>query len=262
MSLELGRAGAPSADTLGDGHDQPTLMRYLVDVCVELLELAGAGVVLADGDGRQALTAFSSAQAESLDDLQFRTRRGPCWDCMTTGAVQSVTDIAAQAVRWPQFATLATQQGFRSVHAVPLRRQLQTIGSLNLYRTTPGELAEDDRRVAQALADLATIRVLQQCPADHSILVKDQVDQSPVDHSHWEQAQLDHELSSRVVIEQAKGVLAQFGGMDMGSRLPRIAGVCPTKRIDVVDLSQGLVDRRYRPSEILAAPILPRKVGP
>ena len=257
VSLELGGAGAPSADTLGGGYEQTALMRYLVDVCVELLELAGAGVVLADGDGRQALTAFSSAQAESLDDLQFRTRRGPCWDCMTTGAVQSVTDIAAQAVRWPQFATLATQQGFRSVHAVPLRMRLQTIGSLSLYRTTPGELAEDDRRVAQALADLAMIRVMQQCPTDHSILVKDQVDQSSVDHAQWEQAQLDHELSSRVAIEQAKGVLAQFGRMDTDRAFLALQACARRKRIDVVDLSQGLVDRRYRPSDILAPPVRP-----
>jgi len=135
--------------------------------------------------------------------------------------------------------------------------RLQTIGSLSLYRTTPGELAEDDRRVAQALADLAMIRVMQQCPADHSILVNGQVDQSPVDHAQWQQAQLDHELSSRVAIEQAKGVLAQFGGMDMDRAFLALQACARRKRIDVVDLSQGLVDRRYRPSDVLAPPVRP-----
>lgn len=245
------------ADTLVAGHDLTELMGYLVDVCVELLDAADAGLVLAKGDGQLAQVASSSAQAEVLEVLQVHSGRGPCWDCVSTGAVQSVTDITAQAQRWPQFAPLAFEQGFRSVHAVPLRLRERTVGVLTLFRTRPGELAEHDRRVAQALADAATIGVLQQRSARESMLLKDQLEHAKLVH-----AQLEHALSSRVVIEQAKGLLAQFGGLDMDQAFVELRAYARRNRVGLADLSQGLVDRRHRPSDILTAPVRARKGEP
>jgi len=144
------------------------------------------------------------------------------------------------------------EQGFRSVHSVPLRLREQIIGVLSLLRTTPGELAAGDRRVAQALADVATIGVLQQRSAGESVLVTDRL----------QHAQLEFGLSSRVVIEQAKGVLAQFGGMDMDRAFVELRAYARRNRLGLVELSQGLVDRRYRPSDILAAPVRACTLGP
>ncbi|HEY5115312.1 MAG TPA: GAF domain-containing protein [Nakamurella sp.] len=212
VPLGLGGAGATQADTpvpavgstrevrlvgalvtLADspvtGHDLTQLMAYLVDACVDVLGVSGAGVMLADGHLEPALVASSGPRAESLDAVQLRARRGPCWDCIMTGAAQSVSDITAQARRWPQFAPLAAEQGFRLVLAVPLRIRLDVVGSLSLYRTTRGEWAQDENRMAQALAAVATVGVLQQRPPDPSIVVKD-----GVEHASSDRVQLDREL--------------------------------------------------------------------
>lgn len=237
------------ADTLVAGHDLVELMHHLVDVCAELLDAAAAGLVLADGHGQLDVLASTSERTELLEILQIRTGRGPCWDCVSTGSVQSITDVMGEMQRWPEFAPLALGQGFRSVHAVPLRLRAKTFGALNLFRTTPGELAEADRRVAQALADVATIGVLQERSARESAELN---------------LQLERAMASRVVIEQAKGVLAQFGGLDMDQALAELRGHARRHRIALTELAQGVVDRRYRPDDILHAghlrrPILPER---
>ncbi len=227
------------ADSQVVGYDLADSMGYLVDVCTELLDATAVGLVLADGRGGLEVVATSGEQAELLELVQLRTGNGPCWDCVSTGAVQSVSDVTAWAERWPQFARLALDQGIRSVHVVPLRLREKRIGALSTFRAQPGLLNEADCRVVQALADVATIGVLQQRSSDEFVVVKDQ---------------LERALSSRVVIEQAKGLLSQFGGVDMEEAFAEMRSYARRHRVALTELAQALVDRRRRPGDILDAP--------
>jgi len=237
------------ADTLVGGYDLVELMHYLVDVSVELLDAAAAGLVLADGTGQLDVLASTSERTELLEVLQIRTGRGPCHDCYTTGEAQTIRDVAAEAVRWPQFAPLALEQGFRSVHAVPMRHRERTIGALNLFRSEPGELAEADRRAAQALADVATIGILQQRAARETTEVNEQ---------------LEFALTSRVVIEQAKGILAHYGGLTMDEAFNHLRRYARNHRLALTGIAQELVDRQRTPTEILpsGAGVIPRDSNP
>jgi GAF domain-containing protein len=227
------------ADTLVADYDLVELMQYLVEVSVDLLDAAAAGLLLADGDGHLDVLASTSERTELLEVLQLGTGRGPCVDCYTTGAPQTIRDVAAQTQRWPQFAPLALREGFRSVHAVPMRHRDRVIGALNLFRSQPGELAEPDRRAAQALADVATIGILQHRAARHTAEVNDQ---------------LRHALASRVVIEQAKGILAHYGRLDMDAAFTALRGHARRHHLRLTDLAQALVDRQRRPADILGVP--------
>lgn len=226
------------ADTLVGGYDVVELMHYLVDVSVELLDAAAAGLVLADGAGQLEVLASTSERTELLEVLQIRTGHGPCHDCFTTGEAQTIRDVAAEAVRWPQFAPLALEQGFRSVHAVPMRHRDRTIGALNLFRSEPGELTDADGRVAQALADVATIGILQQRAARETAELTEQ---------------LEFALASRVVIEQAKGILAQYGGLTMDEAFSRLRRYARNHGLALTGIAQELVDRQRTPADLLQA---------
>jgi len=233
----LAQAFVILADTLVAGYDLVELMHYLVDTTVELLDAADAGLLLDDGRGRLDVLASTSERTDLLEVLQVRTGRGPCWDCFNSGQPGSIPDLALEAERWPEFAPLAMQQGFRSVHAVPLRLRHQTIGALNMFRTETGELAEQDRLTAQALADVATIGVLQERAVR---------DGAGVDE------RLQFALNSRVVIEQAKGVLAQHGELDMDQAFVMLRGYARRNNLPLTQVGQSVIDRELRPAAMLA----------
>jgi len=234
----LGEAFVTLADSLVAGYDLVELMHYLVDVSVELLDAAAAGLVLADGRYRLEVLASTSERAELLEILQIRTSSGPCLECYRTGRAVSIPDIAAEASRWPQFAPLAAEQGFSSVHAVPMRLRTATIGALNLFREQPGALAEADRRAAQALADIATIGILQQRATRDSGDVNEK---------------LEIAMNNRVVIEQAKGILAQHGPMSMEDAFATLRRYAGQQNIRLTALAQQLVRREQTADAIITA---------
>ena len=233
----LAEAFVTLTDKLVAGYDVVELVHYLVEISVELLDATAAGLVLADGTGGLNVLASTSANVELLESLQIRTGAGPCVECYATGEPQSVADVTRLEARWPEFAPLALQQGFRSVHAVPLRLRHQTIGALNLFRTETGALAEQDRLTAQALADVATIGVLQErAVRDGAGIVE----------------RLQYALRSRVVIEQAKGVLAQHGDLDMDQAFVLLRGYARRHDLPLTQVGQSVVDRDLRPAAVLA----------
>jgi GAF domain-containing protein len=183
------------ADSLVDEFDVIDLLDILTTRCVELLDVTSAGILLADSEaGTLTAMAASDNRAGVLGQFEVEADEGPCRDCCRDGTAVVGVAFDGARERWPRFAPQAVALGFRSADALPLRLRGEVIGSLNLFQTTPAGLDEAGRRIAQALADAATIAVMQQRTLHRAEALA---------------TQLQAALSSRVLIEQAKGVLAE-----------------------------------------------------
>jgi GAF domain-containing protein len=184
------------ADTLVAGFDLMDFLHTLTERCVELLDVDAAGLLLADSQGVLRLVAASTEQARVAELFQIQNDEGPCLDCFRSGLAVVSSDIRTgeAAQRWPHFTATALELGFTGVHAIPMRLRDQVIGTLNLFRSAPNGLNPAVARAAQALVDVATIGILQERAIRHQELIA---------------VQLQAALNSRVMIEQAKGVLAE-----------------------------------------------------
>jgi len=184
------------ADTLVAGFDLMEFLHTLTERCVELLEVDAAGLLLADGRGALRLVAASTEQARIAELFQIQNDEGPCLDSYRTGQPVIVSDIRAEETvrRWPRFAPAAQEMGFAGVDAIPMRLRDQVIGTMNLFRAEPNGLDPAVARAAKALVDVATIGILQERAVRQQELVA---------------GQLQAALNSRVMIEQAKGILAE-----------------------------------------------------
>jgi GAF domain-containing protein len=192
----LAEAFVELADTLVAGFDLMEFLQTLTERCVELLEVDAAGLLLADSRGALRLVAASTEQARVAELFQIQNDEGPCLDCYRSGQVVAIGDVGAAGAlqRWPRFAPAAREMGFAGVHAIPMRLRDQVIGTLNLFRTAPNGLDPAVARAARALVDVATIGILQERAVHHQEVMA---------------GQLQVALNSRVIIEQAKGILAE-----------------------------------------------------
>jgi transcriptional regulator with GAF, ATPase, and Fis domain len=184
------------ADTLVGGFDLMEFLHMLTERCVELLEVDAAGLLLPDARGTLQLVAASTEQARVVELFQIQNDEGPCLDAYRTGEPVSIPDITgSQATeRWPMFTAAARDMGFAAVHAIPMRLRDQVIGTLNLFGSAAGDLDPAVARAARALVDVATIGILQErATREHELVA----------------GQLQVALNSRVIIEQAKGILAE-----------------------------------------------------
>jgi hypothetical protein len=182
------------ADTLVDDFDVVEFLHVLVGRCVELVGAAAAGIMLVDHFGNLRLIASSSEESRLLELFELEAQQGPCVACYEDGRATTEPDLSRPDRRWPDFAERAVQSGFSSVHALPLRLRQEIIGVLNLFFATAGRLDLDDVMIGQSLADVATIGLLQErVIRQQGVLVE----------------QLQTALNNRIVIEQAKGVLAE-----------------------------------------------------
>lgn len=195
MSMEnLAETFVELADTLVADFDPVEFMHLLATRCVDTLAVDAAGILLADDHRELQVVGASSDAARLVELFELQDQRGPCMECYLTSAPVTVAGFADQPQRWPEFSSAALDAGFGAVHALPLRLRAQTVGALNLFTVKSGVLDESTIRVAQAMADVATIGLLQaQIITRRDLLAN----------------QLQHALQSRVLIEQAKGVLAE-----------------------------------------------------
>ena len=186
-------------DTMVAGFDVIDFLHVLTDRSVQLLDVDAAGLLLADPRGELRVVAASSEAARLIELFQIQNDEGPCLDCFRSGQPVHAADLAVATQRWPQFAPTARQAGFEAVQALPMRLREQVIGALNLFRASPGPFAPVDVRVGQALADVATISLLHERNMHRSDTLNEQ---------------LQTALNSRVIIEQAKGKLAERLSID------------------------------------------------
>ncbi len=222
------------ADTMVADFDIADLLDQLVHAVVEFLPVEEAGLLLLDDSLNPQLLASTSESTRLLELFQIQGLGGPCVECARTGAAVTIEDLA-QERRWPSFCQMARQLGFEGVHALPLRLRGEVLGALNLFGRH-GEIGPADLAVGQSLADLATIGILQQ-RSQHQAAV--------------ETRQLQQALRSRVVIEQAKGLLSEFGGVEMTSAFAALRGYARHHNLKLAAVAQAVVDRAMDPSEIV-----------
>ncbi|MFF0818612.1 GAF and ANTAR domain-containing protein [Rhodococcus sp. NPDC003318] len=235
---QLLQALVEMTDTLVDDYDVADLLHLLVNYCVELVGASAAGLMLSDQRGSLQVLASSTEQTLLLELFQLQVDEGPCLDAYASGAMVTAVDLAAEAPRWPTFSRVALEQGFRSVHALPLRLRKQTIGALNLFGTETGALGARELKVARALADAATIGILHERALRRAEVLTEQ---------------LQTALNNRVTIEQAKGILAQAGDLDMGAAFEVLRAHSRRTSIRLSSIAHDLVTGVVEPADLLAA---------
>jgi GAF domain-containing protein len=227
------------ADTLVDDYDVVDLLDGLVTACVSLLGVTASGLLLDDQKGHLAVVASSSEETRLLEIFQLQNNEGPCLDCVRTGSTVTCADLLAEEARWPLFVPAAMAAGFRSVAAVPLRLREHVIGGLNLFDSGTDPVSPDDQRLAQALADVATIGILQRRSAHRSTMVAEQ---------------LQHALNSRIVIEQAKGVLAERNSVSMDTAFAALRRYARNHNLKLTDVALNVVRGELDPATIAVDP--------
>lgn len=190
------------ADTLATDYDVSDFLRVLLERCGRLLDITTGGVMLESPAGDLQLAVALSAEMEALEQAEIDNRQGPCHEAYRTGECVVIDDLRDEDARdrWPTVTQQMDDMGLVGAYAFPLRLRDDTIGALNLYRDTPGAFRARDIRLAQAFADVAAIGILQQ--------------RLVIDAQH-RSAQLQHALDSRVLVEQAKGIICAERNMTM-----------------------------------------------
>jgi hypothetical protein len=235
------------AGSLVSSVDVTELLDDLIHSCVDLLDVAAAGLLLADQGGALRVRAASSEQSGLLELFEIQREEGPGLDCYRTQSRVAATDPGDQASRWPAFARAARDQGFGPVYALPMQTRNNTIGALDLF-TEPGErLTETQLDIGQALASVATIAILQhRARRADQLLVR----------------QLQTALDSRIVIEQAKGFLASYADTDTDTAFQLLRRYARSNSAPLSATADDLVNGNLHPSRIHSMTRRPDGNGP
>lgn len=221
-------------DTLVDDYDVVELLQTLVDSAVDLFDASAAGILLANQQRELEVVVATSERSNLVGLMQLDAGEGPCIEAFQTGVTVSVEDTDEMQRRWPVFAAASEQAGFASVHSIPLRLRNTTLGSMNMFRESPGSLNDGDAAAARALTDVATISILQRT-AEHATLA---------------QSQLQRALDSRVAIEQAKGFIAQTHQVDLDTAFRLLRSYARSHQLLLMDVARAVTER-----EIVLPPI-------
>jgi len=224
------------ANSLVDGVDVVDLLDGLTTDCARLLDVDSAGLLLADPRGVLHVVAASSERTRDLELFQLQRDEGPCLDCYRGQAPVSIPDLRAVAGRWPRFVAAATRAGFASVHAVPMRLRDSVLGTLGLFGTRPGALNDDDLSLGQALAHVASVAIVQQRVVDDQEVIN---------------GQLQNALTSRVILEQAKGFLAQHGRLAMDEAFAHLRTYARDHNERLTDVARAVVARDIPAQRVL-----------
>jgi GAF domain-containing protein len=230
------------ADNLVDSYDVIDVLTVLSHRCVETIDVDAAGVLLAWPGGELQFVASSSESMKVLELFQLQADEGPCVDCYRGGQAIVNHALSGDDERWPRFSPRAMAQGFRAVHCLPMRLRGRTIGALNLFRTHQGNLDVEDVAVAQGFADVATIAILQHQSSITASTLNDQ---------------LSNALNSRIIIEQAKGMIRQALSCDMDEAFGRLRAHARNHNEGLTDVAAQVVGGEIHAPD-LDAPKAPR----
>jgi GAF domain-containing protein len=229
------RSFVEMADTLVDDYDVVDLLTGLADRCVSLLGASAAGVMLASPAGSLGLAASSSEAMRLLELFELQAQEGPCLDAFRTGELVQLGNLepgGPGAGRWPSFSAAAREAGFCSVIALPLRLRDVVLGALNLFSAAGTPMAEADVIVARGFADIAALSIVQHRVSEEAQRLNEQ---------------LSAALTSRVVIEQAKGVIAERATLDLAEAFSRLRAYARRHNLRLTDVAQAAVDGTLDP---------------
>lgn len=230
-------AVASLVDRLLVDFDVVDLLTELTERCAQLVDVDAAGVLLSGPFGKLSLLAATSERARELELFQLQSDEGPCLDCYATGEPVSVADLHAAASRWPRFVSGASAAGFASVHAVPMRAAGEVLGALGLFGTRPGALTDGDRLIAQTLAHLACMAILQEhAPTPETVV-----------------PQLRAVVNNRVVIEQAKGFLRQILDVSVEDAFKVLRAYSHAHGVHLTDVARRLMTDPHSRPDLVAA---------
>ncbi|WP_369138907.1 GAF domain-containing protein [Modestobacter versicolor] len=215
------------ADTLVDDFDLLDFLSTLVERTVALVDADAGGIMLADHQGGLQVFAASTHAARLVELFELQHDEGPCLEAFRTGRQVTKTDPAAMAAAWPAFTPRLSEAGFASAQAIPLRLRTEVIGAFNVFRVAPGALSEADMKLARALADVATIAIVQQ----RSLEAREQLAE-----------QLQHALTSRIALEQAKGILAERTGVDVDVAFTVLRSYARRRGLPLRQVVQDVID--------------------
>jgi GAF domain-containing protein len=233
----LARAFVRLADTLASDFDIVDFLHGLSADSVEILRAAAAGVMLADARGGLRLIASSDERMRLLELFELQGAQGPCLDAYATGrALQA--NAADSLARWPVFAEQASSAGFRLMCAVPLKVRTDVIGALNLFRGSDEPFTGTEMEIAQAMAEMAAIGLIQERALSERNLLA---------------AQLQAALNSRVIIEQAKGMVAEYQSVTVDEAFVLLRNYARYHNRKLSEVAGDVVDRRI-PSAALRQP--------
>lgn len=216
------------ADTLTTNYDVVELLHTLVKESSWILGAEAGGLLLVDADGDLQLMTSTSEAADVVELMQLAASSGPCIDCFTSGTSVSVRDIARDGGRWPEFQAAALAQNFRTVHTTPMKLRGDVIGTMNHFGTDGGGVSVRDAAVVKALADVATIGILQERIIREGNLVAEQ---------------LHRALDSRILIEQAKGVVANELSMTMDEAFSLIRKYARDRNLTIRSVAEQIGSR-------------------
>jgi GAF domain-containing protein len=220
------------ADTLVGDFDVIDLLTGLAHRCVNVLGVSAAGVMLASPTGELRLIASSNETMRVLELFELQEQEGPCLEAFRTAEAVGHEILTVGSGRWPRFTAVAVAAGFQSVSALPLRLRDSTVGALNLFSVDAAPMAEQDVVVARAFADLAAISIIQHGAATEAQRVNEQ---------------LTHALTSRIVIEQAKGVIFERAGIDLPEAFARLRDYARGNNLRLTDVAQAAIDGTLDP---------------
>lgn len=222
----LAQAFVELADTLVADFDVIELLTVLTDRCVDVLDVSAAGLMLATPGGDLRVMASSDETMRTLELFEVQSQEGPCLECFRSGRPVLNRDLASATDLWPSFAAEALDAGYRSVHALPMRLRGTVIGALNLFNTATGAMGQINVDAAQALADVATIAILQHRASLEAQVVNEQ---------------LSVALNSRVLIEQAKGMVAEREHLNMDEAFNRLRAHARNHNERLSDVARSVI---------------------
>jgi GAF domain-containing protein len=217
------------ADTLVDEFDLVDFLHDLVGHVAELSDVPAVGLMLTDARGELRHLVGSTQDVEALEVTQLTVQEGPCLDCFRTGQRVTHGDLRSAAERWPRFAGYAVEVGFLAVSTFPMRLRDDVIGALNLFGRSTGPLADDVRNVVQALADVATIAILQERAVTRADVLA---------------SQLEFAFNSRVVVEQAKGAIARTLNISVDEAFERLRRHARDQRAPLTEVAREVLADR------------------
>lgn len=243
----IGETFVELADTLVEDYDVIEFLQNLAARCVELLGVAEAGIVLADNRGELQLLASSSERMRLIELVELQRHDGPCLECWKERHAIRCDDLETAADRWPHFVPAALEAGFRSAYALPMRLRYEQIGALNLFANRLSGLAEEDEALGQAMADVATIGILQERFARERDALTEQ---------------LQVALNSRVILEQAKGILSEQTGLDVDSSFALLRSYARTHNLRLGDVATAVINHELCDADLAGNRAVPRDRRP